>query len=77
MDAILFDECEIVKHAHMIFRAVALVKIFQTVARKIITFKAKANEAFSHQITMRSHMNTMLAARQTTWTILLIKSLFI
>ena len=70
-----FDECEICQHAHMVFRAVALVEVFQVVAREVFTFEAKANETFPYQITVRLHVDTVLATRQTTGTILLVKSL--
>ena len=77
LDALLFDEFEIIYHAHMVLGVVALIEGFQPTTGKISTLIAKPDKPFPEQIALFLHEGAILTAWQAAGAVGLIKSLLI
>ncbi len=67
--AVRLDVVEVLNHAHVIFRAVALVQIFQSLTWISLTHIAEPDLAFTDQVTMIRHMRTIFASGNTAGTV--------
>jgi len=63
--AVRLDIIQVLDHAHVIFRAVALVQIFQSLTWISLTHIAEPDLAFTDQVTMIRHMRTIFASGNT------------
>ena len=63
---VFFHHVQVINHAHVIFRTIALVQCFNVCARIMITLIAKPHLSVLKQRTPVAHMKTALAARQTS-----------
>jgi hypothetical protein len=77
LDAMLFDEFEVLYHTHMVLGAVSLIKGFQPITGKFFALIAKPNQSFPEQITLIFHEGTILTAWPATAAVSLSKSLFL
>ena len=66
---------EVFNHAHVVFCTIAFVQPFETLTRKIHTFKTEANPPIPKQVTAVAHMQAVLVPRPATLTILPVKAL--
>ena len=75
LNAVLFNEYQVIYHAHMIESTVSFIKGFKPSAWKIITLIAKVNKSFPYKVTVITHECTVPAAWSATAAIRLVEPL--
>jgi len=72
---IVADELKVLYHAHMIFRAIALIQRLQSFTGKNFTFIAETDLSLRKQLALIAHVDAILPPRDTAGTVLFVKSL--
>jgi hypothetical protein len=65
LHAALFNELQILNHAHVIVRAVTLVQAFKTAAGKLITLVAELHQPISKEVAVLFHEGAVLSPGAT------------